>query len=199
MKRILMLILLTILAAEIMHISFTSAPAAAMPIITPTPTPLQTAVIAAVDTPKPERMQRPQAVIYDYHVGTGNIEAVARGMWGLNTGAEKRGFAFLIVNRMMSHRMRADGKPEFAAGIKEIVEQPGEFFFYNPDAPASDANMELAELYINAQLTYILTKQYTGFAFPSTMLFMSWDGNALSFMMEPDGEPWYYGGQNGND
>lgn len=195
MKRIILLLLLTILAVELIHYALVPAPAAEMPAATPTPTPLQTVVITAAETPKPERMTRPQAVIYDYHVGVDSIEAVARGMWGLNTGAEKRGFAFLVVNRMMSQRVRADGKREFATGIKGIVEQPGEFFFYDPDAPASDANMEIAELYINAQLTYILTKQYTGFAFPSTMLFMSWDGKTMSFMAEPDGEPWHYAAQ----
>lgn len=193
MKRIIALALLSLLLVELGHLTFRSPAAAAA--LEPLPTPVQTVIITIEATPAHSQahMQRPQAVIYDYRVGRDHIEAVARGMWGLNTSTEKRGFAFVIANRTMCQRLRADGKREFANSIKGNVEQPGEFFFYNADAPVTEENYELAELYINAQLTYLMTKKYTGYAFPSTMLFMNWDGESLSFAAEVDGEPWYYG------
>ena len=193
LKRIITLILLTLLTVELAHAAFTSAARAEMPVPTPTQVPLQVVKIITEPTPSAKPIDRPTPVIYDYHVGKSHIDAVARGMWGLNSEDEKRGFAFLIVNRTYSRRMRADGQREFADNIKGNVEQPGEFFFYDPDAPASAENCALAELYINAQITFILTKEFTGYPFPSTMLFMAWDGETLCFMTERGGEPWYYG------
>lgn len=191
LKRIIALTLLILLTVELAQAAFTSAARAEMP--EPTPEPNNVVSIGIEPTPSPEPQSRPTAVIHDYHVGADQIEAVARGMWGLNTTVEKRGFAFLVVNRTYCTQLRADGKREWADSIKGNVEKPGEFFFYDEDAPVSKENYELAELYINAQTTYILTKEYTGYPFPSTMLFMAWDGETMSFMTERGGEPWYYG------
>lgn len=193
-KMMITLTLLILLTVELGQAAFTSAARAEMPDPTPTPDPLQVIDIRAVPTPSAKPQKRPQAVINDYHMGSQHIEAVARGMWGLNTTAEKRGFAFLVVNRTYCSQLRADGKREWADSIKGNVEKPGEFFFYDPEAPVSKENYELAELFINAQTTYILTQQYTGYPFPSTMLFMSWDGDKMSFMTERGGEPWVYEG-----
>ncbi len=190
-KRIIPLLLLILLTVELAHAAFTSAARAEMPDQTPQPDTVVNIGVEPTQSPAPQ--PRPTAVIYDYHTGTDQIEAVARGMWGLNTTDEKRGFAFLVVNRTYCQQLRADGKREWADSIKGNVEQPGEFFFYDPDAPVSKENYELAELYINAQTTFILTKAYTGYPFPATMLFMAWDGERMSFMTERGGEPWYYG------
>lgn len=193
LKRMITLTLLILLTFELGNAAFASAARAEMPEPTPTPSPLQVIDITVDPTPSAEPQGRPSAVINDYHTGSQHIEAVARGMWGLNTDAEKRGFAFLVVNRTYCSQLRADGKREWADSIKGNVEQPGEIFFYDRDAPVSKENYELAELYINAQTTYILTKVYTGYPFPSTMLFMTWDGDKMSFMTERGGEPWVYG------
>ena len=193
LKRLIILTLLILLTVKLASVAFASAARAEMPEPTPTPD-LQMIVnmsLEPTDSPKPQ--QRPQPVINDYHVGRSHIEAVARGMWGLNTDEEKRGYAFLIVNRTYSSMMRADGTREFDDNIKGNVEQPGEFFFYDPDAPVTEANYKIAELYINAQITFILTKEYTGYPFPSTMLFMALDGETLCFMTERGGDPWHYG------
>jgi len=139
-------------------------------------------------------MQRPQAVVYDYKMGRTHIEAVARGMYGLDTPAEKFGFAFLVVNRACCTEKRADGKYLFARTIAEIVAQPGEFDFYDPGAPLTDENLDYAEFAINVQLTSILTKEYTGYAFPSTLLYMGWENGEVVFYTERGGEPFYMRG-----
>ena len=135
-------------------------------------------------------MPRPQAVIYDYHIGRSYIETVARGMYGLNTTKEKLAFAFLVINRLFCDAQRKDGNYLFARDITGIVEQAGEFDFYDPDAPLTDENLELAELGINAQMTFIMTKEYTGYIFPSTLLYMGFDNGEAVFYSEIGGEAW---------
>lgn len=193
LKRLITLTLLILLAIKLASTAFETAARAEMPEPTPTPEPLPIVNISVEPTDSPKPQRRPQPVIYDYHVGSSHIEAVARGMWGLNNEDEKRGFAFLIVNRTYCKLLNADGSRVWANNIKGNVVMPGEFFFYDEDAPVTEANYKLAELYINAQITFILTKEYTGYPFPSTMLFMAWDGETLCFMTERGGEPWYYG------
>jgi hypothetical protein len=192
-KRLISLAVLLLLTFKLAHVAYASAARAEMPEPTPTPEPQAVVNLSVEPTDSPKPMQRPQPTIHDYHVGRDHIEAIARGMWGLNTDEEKRGFTFLIVNRTYCPQLRADGAREWPDSIKGNVEMPGEFFFYDSDAPVSEANYKLAELYINAQITFILTKEYTGYPFPSTMLFMAWDGESLYFMTERGGEPWYYG------
>lgn len=192
-KRLISLAVMLLLTFKLAHVAFASAARAEVPEPTPTPEAVQVVDIALEPKPSAEPQKRPQPVINNYHIGSDHIEAVARGMWGLNTDEEKRGFTFLIVNRTYCPQLRADGAREWPTSIKGNVEMPGEFFFYDPDAPVSEENYKLAELYINAQITFILTKAYTGYPFPSTMLFMAWDGETLCFMTERGGEPWYYG------
>lgn len=191
MRKIISLALMILLTGELAHLAFASAARAEMP--EPTPEPQKPVYMAMEPTPTATPIDRPQPVIYDYHTGKDSIEAVARGFWGLNTDTEKRGFAFVVVNRTYSSQLRTDGTREWADSIRGNVEQSGEFFFYDHDAPVSKENYKLAELYINAQTTYILTKSYTGYPFPSTMMFMAWDGESLSFTTERGGKPWYYG------
>ena len=70
------------------------------------------------------------------------------------------------------------------------MEQAGEFGFYDPDAPLTDENVALAELGLNAQMTYIMTKEYTGYIFPSTLLYMGFDNGEAVFYSEIGGEAW---------
>lgn len=160
---------------------------------TPTPEPLATIVIEAEPTPTPYKMARPQTVVYDYQIGGSYIETVARAMYGLDTAQEKLAFAFLVINRLFCYEQRGDGKYLFARDITGIVEQAGEFEFYDPDAPLTDENLELAELGLNAQMTFIMTKQYTGYIFPSTLLYMGWENGEVVFYTEIGGEPWSMG------
>ena len=159
---------------------------------TPTATPeqVQTIVISMEPTPEPERVARPKPVIFDYQIGKSHIETVARAMYGLNTAKEKLSFAFLVINRLYSNELRANGKYLFARDISGIVKQPGEFDFYNPDAPITDENLELAELGLNAQMTAYFTKQYTGYIFPTTLLYMGWENGSVVFYTERGGEAW---------
>lgn len=136
--------------------------------------------------------KRPIAVVYDYQIGVSFVESVARGMYGLDTPKEKIGFACLVVNRIFCNLLRADGKPIFPKNITQCVEQPGEFLFYRADAPVTDENYALAEYIINAQFTFIMTKQYTGYIFPSTMLYMGWVDGDVVYYMERGGDPWRY-------
>ena len=151
---------------------------------TATPVPLQTIVISMEQTPEPERVPRPQPVIYDYRIGKSHIETVARAMYGLDTAKEKLTFAFLVVNRLFCDELRADGKRLFAQDVTGIVKQAGEFAFYNSDAPVTDENMELAELGLNIQMTAYLTKQYTGYAFPTSLVYMGWENGEVLFYTE---------------
>ena len=97
-------------------------------------------------------------------------------MYGLlNTSKEKLAFAFLVINRLFCDTQRKDGNYLFKRDITGIVEQAGEFGFYDPDAPLTDENVALAELGLNVQMTYIMTKEYTGYIFPSTLLYMDFD------------------------
>lgn len=194
MKRAVIIISLMIfLALELIHLfAFPSAHAAEPD---PTPEPVATVMIKQSRTKTTDPITKPKAVIYDYHVGVDQINAVARGMWGLNTDSEKRGYAFLVVNRTLSNATDADGNRLFDGTIGGNAARTDEFFFYDADAPVSDRNYELAKLYINAQLTFLITKAYTGYPFPSTMLYMQWDGETLSFTTDLGEEPWYYGDQ----
>lgn len=158
-----------------------------------TPEPLQTVVIGAVPTPEPERVPRPQPVIYEYRIGGSHLETVAKAMYGLDTAREKLAFAFLVVNRLYCGQTRADGKRLFAQDISGIVEQAGEFAFYDPDAPVTRENLELAALGLNIQMTSALTKQYTGYVFPPSLLYMGWEGGEAVFYSEIGGEAWRIG------
>jgi len=160
---------------------------------TPTPEPLATIVIRVEATPTPTRVPRPQTVIYDYQISNSAVETVARAMYGLDTAQEKLAFAFLVINRLFCYDQRGDGKYVFARDIAGIVEQAGEFEFFNPDAPLTDENLELAELGLNAQMTFIMTKAFTGYIFPSTLLYMGWENGEVVFYTERGGEPWKLG------
>jgi hypothetical protein len=163
------------------------------PTPTATPEPLQTIVISFEATPEPERMPRPKPVIHDYQIGKDHVESVARAMYSLDTAKEKLAFAFLVINRLYCDDLRADGKRLFAQDISGIVKQSGEFGFYNPDAPVTDENLELAELGLNIQMTAILTKQYTGYVFPTSLLYMGWENGEVVFYAERGGEAWRVG------
>lgn len=168
----------------------TAAYADEPPAPTATPEPLQTIVIEAEPTPEPEQFPRPQPVIYDYGIGKAHLETVAKAMYGLDTAQEKLGFAFLVVNRLYCDELRADGKRLFAQDITGVVQQAGEFDFYDPDATVTEENLELAELGLNIQLTAILTKQYTGYVFPPSLLYMGWENGEVVFYTERGGETW---------
>ena len=186
------LIMLALITVGYGHVAFQTA-AMADEAPTPTPESLATIVIEAEPTPTPYRVARPQTVVYDYQIGRSYIETVARAMYGLDTAQEKLGFAFLVINRLFCYEQRADGAYVFARTITGIVEQAGEFEFYDSDAPLTDENLELAELGLNAQMTFIMTKQYTGYIFPSTLLYMGWENGEVVFYIEIDGEPWRMG------
>lgn len=158
-----------------------------------TPEQLQAIVISMEPTPEPERVARPQPVIYDYHIGKSHIETVARAMYGLDTAKEKLSFAFLVVNRTYCKKLRADGKHLFAQDISSVVKQAGEFGFYSVDAPITDENMELAELGLNVQMTAYFTKEFTGYIFPTTLLYMGWENGNIVFYTERGGEAWSIG------
>lgn len=171
----------------------TAALADAEPTPTVTPELSHIFVISYEATPEPERMPRPQPVINDYQIGKGYIETVARAMYGLDTANEKLAFAFLVVNRLYCEDQRVDGKYLFARDITGIVKQAGEFEFYDPDAPVTDENMELAELGLNMQMTAYLTKQYTGYVFPPSLLYMGWENGEVVFYTERGGKAWRIG------
>ncbi|MEA5047442.1 MAG: hypothetical protein VB034_02415 [Eubacteriales bacterium] len=171
----------------------TAAMADEAPAPTVTPGQVETVVIEAVPTPEPEKVPRPQPVIYDYGIGQSHLETVARAMYGLDTAQEKLGFAFLVVNRLYCGQTRADGKRLFAQDITDVVAQAGEFGFYDPGAPVTDENLELAELGLNIQLTSVLTKQYTGYVFPPSLIYMGWENGEVVFYAEKGGEAWRYG------
>ena len=191
LKRALVLITLTVMTAGYGLLAYhTTAMADEAPLPTATPEPPATIVILAEPTPTPGRVPRPQAVVYDYSIGRSYIETVARGMYGLNTAKEKLVFAFIVINRIFCDTQRKDGNYLFARDITGIVEQAGEFGFYDPDAPLTDENVALAELGLNAQMTYIMTKEYTGYIFPSTLLYMGFDNGEAVFYYEIGGEAW---------
>ena len=159
----------------------------------PTPTPsISIIVINANDTPEPESIDRPQAVVYDYGIETSTIETVARALYGINDEQDKIGATCMFVNRAYCDTLRADGKRLFPASISGVVKQPGEVGFYNPNAPVTSANYALAEYAINAQITYIMTKQYTGIVFPSNLIYMGFDDGGAVFYTERGGDPWRY-------
>jgi len=191
LKRMLALAALTVIAAGYGLLAYsTAAMADEEPLPTITPEPPATIVIQAEPAPTPGRVPRPQAVVYDYSIGRSYIETVARGMYGLNTAKEKLAFAFLVINRLFCDTQRKDGNYLFARDITGIVEQAGEFGFYDPDAPLTDENIALAELGLNAQMTYIMTKEYTGYIFPSSLLYMGFDNGEAVFYSEIGGEAW---------
>jgi len=168
----------------------TAAYADEPPTPTTTPEPLQTIVIEVEPTPEQEHFPRPQPVIYDYGIGKAYLETVARAMYGLDTAQEKLGFAFLVVNRVYCDELRADGKRLFAQDITDVVQQLREFGFYDPDAPVTEENLELAELGLNIQLTTILTKQYMGYVFPPSLIYMGWENGEVVFYAERGREGW---------
>lgn len=190
---VLMLFTLLVTVGYGMLAFHTAAYADEPPAPTATPEPLQTIVIEAEPTPEPEQVPRPQPVIYDYGIGKAHLETVARAMYGLDTAQEKLGFAFLIVNRLYCDELRADGKRLFAQDITDVVQQPGEFDFYDPDASVTEENLELAELGLNIQMTSILTKQYTGYVFPPSLIYMGWENGEVAFYAERGGEAWRVG------
>lgn len=171
----------------------TAAMADEAPAPAATPEPLQTVVIEPVSTPEPERVPRPRPVICDYGIGKGHLETVARAMYGLDATREKLAFAFLVVNRLFCDDRRGDGQRLFPQDITKVVEQAGEFGFYDPDAPVTKENLELAELGLNIQMTACLTKQYTGYVFPPSLLYMGWENGEVVFYKEIGGEAWRYG------
>jgi len=156
----------------------------------PTPEPLSTIVILADPTPAPDKVPRPQPAVYDYGYGANAIEPVARGMYGLDTTKEKLAFAFVVVNRLFCQQTRGDGAYVFARDVAGIVKQAGEFGFYDPDAPLTDENLGLAKLGLNVQTTFILTKEYTGYIFPSTLLYMGFANGEAVFYTELGGDAW---------
>lgn len=186
----LMVFTLLITAGYGMLAFHTAAYADEPPAPTVTPEPLQTIVIDVDPTPEPERVSRPQPVIYDYQIGKGHVETVARAMYGLDTTKEKLTFAFLVVNRLFCAEMRGDGQRLFPQDITEVVEQAGEFEFYDPNAPVTKENLGLAELGLDIQMTAILTKEYTGYAFPSSLIYMGWENGEVAFYTERRGDAW---------
>lgn len=191
LKRILALTAFTFIAAGYGLMAYhTAAMAEEEPAPTVTPEPIATIILQAEPAPTPGRVPRPQAVVYDYHIGRSYIETVARGMYGLNTAKEKLAFAFLVINRLFCDTQRKDGNYLFARDITAIVEQAGEFGFYSPDAPLTDENVALAELGLNVQMTFLMTKEYTGYIFPSTLLYMGFDKGEAVFYSEIGGEAW---------
>lgn len=161
----------------------------------PTPTPVTTValiIVDAIETPPPTAISRPDAIIYDYGIEASTIETVARALYGINDEQDKIGATCMFVNRAYCDILRADGKRLFPASISGVVKQPGEIDFYNPDAPVTPANYSLAEYTINAQITYILTKQYTGIVFPTNLLYMGFDDDGAVFYTVLGGEPWRY-------
>ena len=194
LQRTLALTALTAIAAGYGLLAYhTAAMAEEAPTPTVTSEPLATIVIQAEPAPTPVRVPRPQAVVYDYSIGRSYIETIARGMYGLNTSKEKLAFAFLVINRLFCDTQRKDGNDLFARDITGIVEQAGEFGFYDPDAPVTEENLELAELGLNIQLTSILTKQYTGYIFPPSLICMGWENGEVVYYAERGGEAWRYG------
>lgn len=181
-------LILAILASGLGGIAYDSAALADEP--EPTPEPIATITITAPPASEIPKAEKPKAVVIDYKVGSDHIEAAARGCYGLNTDDEKRGFVCMLVNRALCGQLRADGKPLFGVGIKGCMEKPGEFLFYDPDAPVTEHNYELAEYCINAQLTFLITKQYTGILFPSNLLYCAWVNGELCFYNEIGAEPW---------
>lgn len=179
---------LALLAAGLGGIAYQSAALADEP--EPTPEPVQTITITIQPTPSPVPIPRPAATVYDYQLGEDAINAVARGMWGLDTQNEKAGFACLVINRAFCGKTREDGTALFGNGIVGVVEKENEFLFYNPDAPVTAQNYDYAEYCLNAQITYWFTKKYTGIVFPTTLLYMGWDNGEACFYTERGADPW---------
>lgn len=150
----------------------------AQPAVTiPDAAPAQVVTIRYTPAEEIQPVQRPIPTIHDYEIGADTLEKYARAFWGLNTNDEKFAFAGIAVHRALCTEKDADGSLRFesATGNRFMgVITASEFAFYRDDAPASKENLALAELYINVHLTMVMTKQYTGFAFPSWALYMGW-------------------------
>ena len=151
-------------------------PAAAIP----NTEPAQVVTIRYTPAATVQPVQRPIPTIHDYEIGSDTLEKYARAFWGLNTSDEKFAFAGVAVHRALCTEKDADGSLRFESANENRfmgVITSSEFAFYRDDAPASKANIELAKLYINIHLTMIITKQYTGYYFPSWALYMGWTEN----------------------
>ena len=133
--------------------------------------------IEAESIPEIARARKPDAQIFAYPIGQDTIDRYARAFWGLNTSKEKFAFAGVAVHRALCSEHYKDGSYRFkSATFNRLagVVTSDEFAFYREDAPASEDNRKLAELYLNIHLTMALTDQYTGFAFPSWALYLDW-------------------------
>ena len=150
----------------------TAAPAAA--ILDQEP---QVVTIKGAEQSATKKAPRPVPTIHEYNISQTTIEKYARAFWGLNTASEKFAFAGIAVHRAMCAEKTASGAYRFPSASYDRfagVVTSSEFEFYREDAPASKANIELARLYINVHLTMTLTKDYTGYVFPSWALYMGW-------------------------
>ena len=145
------------------------------------------------ETPAP----RPIPTLHCYDWKLNEIETVAQAFWGLNTSAEKFGFAGVVVNRYMCGKAREDGRLVFGTGtLVSVVEQKNEFAFYSRKAPITKENKELAEFYLNIHMTHYLTKAYTGYMFPTNALYFGWDDSGIPIVRSSlDAEPFYYNGK----
>lgn len=185
------IIVLSILATS--RMSDTAALAEEAPTQTPEAEVIQ---MNAEETPEPDKMPRPIPTICCYDWTVAEVEAMARGFYGLDTSDEKFGFCGVVVNRFFSKALRLDGKLLFGDGtFIGVIEQQDEFRFYDKEAPATKENMELAEYFMNVHTTARLTNAYTGYAFPGTALYFGWYDGVPVVYTELHGEPIFYKGR----
>ena len=140
-------------------------------------------------------VERPVPTINQYQWTEETLRTMAKFLYSFDTGKEKFLASGVVVNRWLCGKTKADGTPYFGSGtIESVIKQPGEFECYDEKSRVTDYNMEYAEFCLNVHTTRNLTKLYTGYAFPNTVLYLGWEPDGrLAAYVNLGGEPFFFG------
>ena len=139
-------------------------------------------------------VERPTPTVYCYQWTQSTLDMFARGYWKLDTMEQKLAFTIVSVNRFLNAEKRSDGKLLFSTdgSLEGVVTKFGEFEFYDPNSHISKDNLDLAEFFLNVCMTARLTKEYTGYAVPSTALYFGKTSDGKVALYAELGEPPIY-------
>ena len=192
-------IVLAIAAFELMCAAGSSAEGSAdtEPPPAPTVTPEVEIVVIESDPAQDAEIggvERPKVTINEYQWSEETLRTMAKFLYSFDTFRDKFLASGVVVNRWLSGMTKDDGTPLWGKGTPEsVITQRGEFAFYNPKARVTEENLEWAEFMLNVHATRNLTKKYTGYVFPSNVIYLGWlpDGQLAAYV-NLGGNPFIY-------
>jgi hypothetical protein len=137
---------------------------------------------------------RPEVTINQYQWPDETLRTMAKFLYSFDTFRDKFLASGVVVNRVFCGMTKDDGTPYWGDGTVEgTITKRGEFEFYNPKAKVTEENLEWAEFMLDVHATRNLTKKYTGYIFPSNVIYLGWTADGqLAAYVKLGGKPFIF-------